>query len=1219
MRGKPLKSLMIKTGKQLSPLEGQEPLGLIGTLGTLWLAAVLSSTATVAFAQHPGGAFSSIMNSVQGARTGNAGDKEENPGGGNGSTSSAVDYFVDNVEPVVQGDCIICHRQGLVAESQGARLLFSGDALSNEQATFDFVSISGVGADWLLGKVVGELNHGGGPVLTRGGDKYNALAEYLTLATGANTSGGDQVSTAEFWEGTQLESRERTLRRAGILLAGEIPTNAMINRASQSDAALRSEILKFMDGDGFHNFLVTGANDRLLTDGLNRGIDFQFDFRGRFPEFAAFQATLPERYPEELEGYYFNKPFMTRGDAAREFRWAVVREPAELIADIVMTNQSYKKVVTADYTMVNPMSAMAYRSDAEFDDAIVDSDGFYDRQALNTFQRGKNDGHVPRDEEYWWDDEANLITGFSGYNEWPHAGVLSTPAWLSRYPSTDTNRNRARARWTYFHFLGVDIEKSAPRSTDAAALADTNNPTMNNPACTVCHERMDPVAGAYQSFGDQGHYLDQWGGMDSLPDTYKHPPRPAGEMNELVRDADLNRETLQFYERSTEFTTNGGGELSLNDLTTRACLQDEENSTEDRWVGWCSHMGLEWIKIYKGSKLVVDLDANEFRNDARFSSQTWTDRETGEEHECGWDRWEDDRQAYFVCTNNWMAFTLDLEPGTYDVDLSLASYMTDGHPNDSITVGLAWTEGAAKAAEYQYGDTWYRDMRTPGFEGSDASGNLDSLQWLGRQIANDPRFGPAAVVFWWPSIFGEEALSRPEDPGLPGYQGKLLAYNAQQALITDLAQKFEASGFKAKQLLADMMMSAWFRVGSVDDEGLNAMRRKSLESVGSGRLLTPEELDRKNRAVFGRTWGERSRDNAYYYEPETQFNRGWGGYSTFYGGIDSVTVTKRNRDMTSLMSNVVEKMGVDLACQVVLDEFSKPAAARHVFTHVESTTHPMRLGGKFHELERTAPLEQQKPEFFQRKIPFSTKGGKVNVRFSDVSPQGCLRNDEESTDDQWVGWCSHVGLESVEIFQGTRRVASVDGDGLQDHPDFTYDMWYNNETGDSGPRGYTSYDDGIGFWLGHTGAWFAIDFDLSAGDYEVRYNLVSTADEGHPQPDVSVDVSVKSYQFDPQGEGAKLVGKQLKELYSRGFGTDLTANQVRELAEAISSYADEAAARDNWFQGNCRTWEMWTYEDYTDQEWRELMNLVNRDSNGMKMAWTMLVNALLVNPAYLHD
>ena len=92
---------------------------------------------------------------------------------------------------------------------------------------------------------------------------------------------------------------------------------------------------------------------------------------------------------------------------------------------------------------------------------------------------------------------------------------------MNRYPTTDTNRNRARSRWTFYHFLGVDIEKSASRTTDPEALADTDNPTMHNPACTVCHELLDPVAGAFQNYGNDGKYRDGHLGRDALPDSYK--------------------------------------------------------------------------------------------------------------------------------------------------------------------------------------------------------------------------------------------------------------------------------------------------------------------------------------------------------------------------------------------------------------------------------------------------------------------------------------------------------------------------------------------------------------------------------------------------------------------------------------------------------------------------------------------------------------------------
>ena len=42
----------------------------------------------------------------------------------------------------------------------------------------------------------------------------------------------------------------------------------------------------------------------------------------------------------------------------------------------------------------------------------------------------------------------------AGYH---HAGILSTPTFLNRYPTTDTNRNRHRAKIVFDYFLNTDI------------------------------------------------------------------------------------------------------------------------------------------------------------------------------------------------------------------------------------------------------------------------------------------------------------------------------------------------------------------------------------------------------------------------------------------------------------------------------------------------------------------------------------------------------------------------------------------------------------------------------------------------------------------------------------------------------------------------------------------------------------------------------------------
>ena len=155
----------------------------------------------------------------------------------------------------------------------------------------------------------------------------------------------------------------------------------------------------------------------------------------------------------------------------------------------------------------------------------------------------------------------------------------------------------------------MDIEKSASRTTDPVALADTDNPTLKNAACTVCHRVLDPVAGAFQNYGENGAYREAWGGLDSLDGLYK--------------------------------------------------------------------------------------------------------------------------------------------------------------------------EGAG--SPYVEGDTWYRDMRAPGFDGTAVPDAANSLQWLARRIAEDERFAEGTVKFWWPAVLGVPVAEPPEDQGDSDFAGRLLASNAQAA------------------------------------------------------------------------------------------------------------------------------------------------------------------------------------------------------------------------------------------------------------------------------------------------------------------------------------------------------------------------------------------------------------------------------------------------------
>ena len=1157
----------------------------------VWLMSVCLLASGVSAQTNPHAAFNGLLGTVSEVRAGSA--VESSDGASEvacGSTAKAC--YISDVEPVVQQSCAVCHQQGLTADQQGARLLFTDDAATNHAALETFVTTDGVGADWLLGKIVGDLGHGGGPVLARGGNSYFAFADYLTLLVGANTGGGS-VEASSIWSGTVMESPETTLRRAGILLAGKVPSAAAIRRAQSLKYGLKSELIALMEGEGFHDFLISGANDKLLSRGLTRGIDFPFELFTRFPAYFAFVKQIPEEQPEEVSGGEFQgRRFFTRGSAEEAFRASVVQEPLELIAHIVETDQSYKEVLTADYTMVTPISALAYRSDTPFETEIIDDQGFYDPEILSNFKPGKNYGHVPYDQEHNFGGFDGQIFEFSDYQNWPHVGVLSTPAWLGRFPSTDTNRNRARARWTYYHFLGVDIEKSAPRSTDAAALADTNNPTMNNPACTVCHERMDPVAGAYQSFGDRGHYLDQWGGMDSLPKDYKAARPPVDEIHELLHDKGADH---RVHERSLSVRVMGdGGALTMSDISPRGCVQN----------GACSHMGVKSLTVKKGGIVREIIDAQEFESDERFSVPTMV--RAGKRVPQGW-LWGEN--GYYVDTGSWMSFKFELSPGDYEFEVELLSQMTEEHTESSITVGLTWTEGS-EDTRYQIGDTWYRDMRTPGLEGKVAFGNTDSLRWLAQEIADDPRFAKATVAFWWPAIYGAEPLARPLATGLPSYGADLAAYNAQQTAMVDLAAGFVASDYRAKQLFADMISHPWYRTNAVSSTTLSAEQEVALATVGSGRLLTPEELDRKNRAVLGRTWGEGTDSwSPHDFADDTNLSAGRWDFGTFYGGIDAAAVTTRNRDLTALMAGVTQKMAVELACQAVLDDFSKPSEQRIIFTEIPRATAADFLLDDSFELSGQVPVSGNSMDHPVVSGVVTLVGGQTALRIADVT-----RDSYGSID----GEPSNADLIIQQIV--LRRISSgetlvIDGVDLPQMNDVVFDT-YIDDQGQQHIRGDV-IDAAGGFWL-HENAWVELLLNLPAGEYEIDLTLATSLTENHVNEAITVGVTALTIDSGGNTTTSQQIRRQMTQLLHNATTREPSDAEIDILVEALTSHADLAKGWGSDFnnvEGGCNTWEIWPDQQPSTGE----QQLRYEDGDGMMRAWTMILHSLMTSYLYLHD
>ena len=116
---------------------------------------------------------------------------------------------------------------------------------------------------------------------------------------------------------------------------------------------------------------------------------------------------------------------------------------------------------------------------------------------------------------------------------YPTAGVLSNDYYLHRYPSTQTNRNRARARMVYQHFLNTDIMDRSLENSDPTDAASVEHPVIHDPQCAMCHNDIDPVAGLFRNVGLQGHRRptpEGWYEEDMLKPGYnKATPLPEAD------------------------------------------------------------------------------------------------------------------------------------------------------------------------------------------------------------------------------------------------------------------------------------------------------------------------------------------------------------------------------------------------------------------------------------------------------------------------------------------------------------------------------------------------------------------------------------------------------------------------------------------------------------------------------------------------------------------
>jgi hypothetical protein len=686
---------------------------------------------------------------------------------------SDTKFFNRAVWPTLSTICIACH-QASNTNSNSPALTFPADASEAFTSIHDYIEHKGI--LFANKPSMNGVTHNGGKILSEGSTELKALAELVVRieesSGSCSSENGQPKQDIGFSDVTNI-SIHRTVRKAAILFKGRMPTKAELSQAASSNAGFKTVLGNYLQGETFDEWLMNSANDHLLTRKYFTGqteaqeaLDGEtYNYTGLHERTsAAFDAAESAETDcantggdigEDAQQPECRKAWTLRSQANliyQETQRAIAEEPLELIRHVVNNNLPYSEILTANYMMMNPFTY-------ETLDGISWQDNYDEMNASDW-----RPGHIRRYKVSW----SETLQTKTGKAYLPSAGILSSPVFLLRYPSTDTNRNRARARWTYYYFLGIDIERLAVRVNDPEELKNVSNPGAEGTSCYGCHQIMDPVAGAFQSWGNGSQFLVREG-IDSLPPIY-----------------------------------------------------------------------------------------------------------------------------------------------------------VDSHP------------------DYLTGDQWYRGQLAPGFNGMAMpvispfgmnSSHDDGLQWLAEQIVADDRFATGTVKFWFKGVFGRDPMLAPTETSDAGYSARLRAYQDEQSLIEQWAEKFRNNNLNLKSLLIDMIQSPLFRgelMTTTDTERLMA-----LDELGIGRLLTPEQLQRKLTATTGASW-------RYEWQNESQL---LNNYYMFYGGIDSDGITARPDTLNSLMYSVIERMANEMSCQIVAREFW-PGMTKTLFTGVEIDTDPTTTEGE---------------------------------------------------------------------------------------------------------------------------------------------------------------------------------------------------------------------------------------------------------------------------------
>jgi hypothetical protein len=254
--------------------------------------------------------------------------------------------------------------------------------------------------------------------------------------TGDDADSGDSADSTAGEPGDDgpppvyLEPAEH-LVRVSMALRGVRPSPDELAQVEADPAAIEAIVDGYLDDPRFGTIIRDLHNDALLV----------------LADFLLFPAGfLPKGPVADVDVYRLNR--------------SITEAPLRLVEHVVMTDQPYTEIVTAEYTLADENVAEVWGIPYEGDGTSW--------------------------EVTEWQDARD------------QAGILSDPWLFQRYQSTVSNANRGRANaisraLLCYDFLSRDIEVDA--SVNLADPDAVANAVVENPACASCHQGLDPLAG----------------------------------------------------------------------------------------------------------------------------------------------------------------------------------------------------------------------------------------------------------------------------------------------------------------------------------------------------------------------------------------------------------------------------------------------------------------------------------------------------------------------------------------------------------------------------------------------------------------------------------------------------------------------------------------------------------------------------------------------------